>query len=661
MIKPPQELIDQFMKWFRADNDCKTEDYYITLVTKDNLSIMNDADFLDFFTQFYGEGGKVQSGGPRNKNKFRKARADDILSFKKHILTAFEPDLNVVYWLNESHKFKYFGQGLATIFLNRIDKHKYSIVNDKTKNALTLLDVNLPTELTQKYHEVNNAQSQLIKWFPEIDNFYRVDKLNHFLIGTDEGIDLAKRLLSSPVRDAADANRLNSAGNKTSTNSVKVVSRIFYGPPGTGKTYHLKKLFDDYTESNVHGTSEELIKKLVADKPWWMVVAAAVLDLKRLKISGIAQHELVMAKQQTSPRKNLGATIWISLAAHSINDDAELNVKRVFPQIFKRDAHDVWEVDEETLAEIAPEVIELLQASAKGTLEENIRFDFVTFHQSYSYEEFVEGYRPVNPDEEDDATTAPYRLKDGIFKRISARAKADPTHNFALFIDEINRGNISKVFGELITLIEDDKRLRWKDGKWHGMTVRLPYSQEEFGVPANLHIFGTMNTADRSIAFIDIALRRRFQFKEMMPEYGLLPANIEGVNIQVLLMTINNRIEFLYDRDHTIGHSYFLKVTSLDDLRDVILQNVIPLLQEYFYGDWEKICLVLGCPHNTESGNPLKADQKPIIQAEILKGQDIIGFELDYEDRLRHDVNKEFKSASGEGLRDYFKGIIAKA
>ncbi len=338
-----------------------------------------------------------------------------------------------------------------------------------------------------------------------------------------------------------------------------------------------------------------------------------------------------------------------------------LNVKKIFPQIFRRDSTDVWEVDETVLAETSPEIEALLDSRDKDIQKKTLtRYDFITFHQSYSYEEFIEGYRPANPDEDEDAATVPYRLKDGIFKRICSRAKADPHHKYALFIDEINRGNISKIFGELITLIEDDKRLLWKDGKWEGMTVRLPYSQEEFGVPANLHIIGTMNTADRSIAFIDIALRRRFQFKEMMPEYELLPADVSGVNVQTLLRTINRRIEFLYDRDHVIGHAYFLKVKSLTDLRDVIIHNVIPLLQEYFYGDWEKICLVLGCPHNTEDGALLKTGQKPIIQAELLREQDVIVFDhVDYEDQLRHEVNPEFTSASTADLVNYFNGIAA--
>ena len=171
---------------------------------------------------------------------------------------------------------------------------------------------------------------------------------------------------------------------------------------------------------------------------------------------------------------------------------------------------------------------------------------------------------------------------------------------YVLLIDEINRGNVSQIFGELITLIEEDKRL----GRNESLELTLPYSRERFGVPPNLHIIGTMNTADRSVEALDTALRRRFTFEEMMPEAelikdkgaskGEIKTGDEIIDLVDLLNTINERIEVLVDRDHTIGHSYFMKVKTIEDLRDAFDNQIIPLLQEYFYGDYQKMEMVIG-------------------------------------------------------------------
>jgi 5-methylcytosine-specific restriction protein B len=163
---------------------------------------------------------------------------------------------------------------------------------------------------------------------------------------------------------------------------------------------------------------------------------------------------------------------------------------------------------------------------------------------------------------------------------------------YFLVIDEINRGNVSAIFGELITLIEEDKRF----GRTNQQFVQLPYSREEFVLPPNLYIIGTMNTADRSVEALDTALRRRFSFVEMLPDASKLNGKeIQGINLELLLNTMNQRIEVLVDRDHTIGHAFFMNTENVHDLRTAFGNKIIPLLQEYFYGNYQKMEMVIGC------------------------------------------------------------------
>ena len=374
---------------------------------------------------------------------------------------------------------------------------------------------------------------------------------------------------------------------------IMPINQILYGPPGTGKTYHLKtELFPRYTARESSVTKDDFVKEIVGDLSWWKVVALVLKEMKAGKVSDIREHKFLKVKESLSNSNTVKQTIWGQLQAHTVEECVAVNVKRkMTPLIFFKDENSNWRLDEQGYEQVEEEISSILEEinNFESKKDKEIkRYEFVTFHQSYAYEDFIEGIKPVM--EEGSDGDIQYEIKDGLFKKLCQRAGNDPSNSYAIFIDEINRGNVSSIFGELITLIEDDKRL----GSENAMTATLPYSRSIFGVPRNVHIYGTMNTADRSVEALDTALRRRFSFLEMLPDSSKLEVAVEGIRLSELLTILNDRIEVLVDRDHTIGHAFFINDKNLDDLRNTFANKVIPLLQEYFYGDYGKMEMVIG-------------------------------------------------------------------
>ena len=240
----------------------------------------------------------------------------------------------------------------------------------------------------------------------------------------------------------------------------------------------------------------------------------------------------------------------------------------------------------------------------------------VTFHPSYSYEDFVEGFRPNT----DKKSNSQYVLEKGIFWKACETAKQHPNDKVVLIIDEINRGNIPKILGELITLIEKDKRSKEN-------SLKLTYSKDDFFVPENLIIIGTMNTADKSLMQMDDALKRRFVFEELMPDTDVLLEHLKEKNIahaknySQILKRINEKIlgkgngneseRMKQFRDRQIGHSYFWDLANDDDLQTVMKYDIIPLLQDYFYGDYNEIRKILGKGFDGKDATIIGEDNRP--------------------------------------------------
>ncbi|MFZ5573024.1 MAG: AAA family ATPase [Thermodesulfobacteriota bacterium] len=439
---------------------------------------------------------------------------------------------------------------------------------------------------------------------------------------------------------------------------------ILYGPPGTGKTYQLRKFMERYTgKKQKIGREAWLIQQLM-DLRWFDAIFAALYDIgTKGKVTDIVNHEFIRLKARALGRqRNVAQTVWGTLQAHSREDSQTVQYKnRRAPRVFDKTQDSIWALTDDWQEECS-EQVELAKTLRQGPKEASAiqRYEFVTFHQAYSYEDFVEGIRPVHDEE---AGEFSYLVVPGVFQRIAQKAKADPEQKYAIFIDEINRGNIAKIFGELITLIEADKRAVYAENgeKLAGMELTLPYSGRMFGVPKNLDVYGTMNTADRSIALLDTALRRRFTFKELMPDVGVISGSsgdgyIEDgdggtINLRAMLDAMNRRIRFLLNRDMTLGHAYLTNVRDFAGLQNVLLNQIIPLLQEYFYGDWHRIQLVF-----RDVGPAGEKLEPQIICHQPMNEKEILGFDHeDYEDLIEYRVAPR-EEIIPDSVRKIFEG-----
>lgn len=421
-------------------------------------------------------------------------------------------------------------------------------------------------------------------------------------------------------------------------------NQIYYGPPGTGKTFFLQQEMKKYTSESVVSDATWIDNQL-NELTWMGVIALVLIDLSyKATVQEIVDHSWYQRKSLLNGRgdnSGLKNNAWYYLQKYSIAESKTLNIKDrfepgIFDKLDKMQGKRVeWILVHSQLAEIE-DIVKIYNKIKSDTQQSEPvrRYATATFHQSYGYEEFIEG---ICVETDEDKKTN-YFNKPGVFKALCNLARLDPQHRYAMFIDEINRGNISKIFGELISLIEVDKRA----GMENELSVQLSYSRKPFSVPANVDIIGAMNTADRSLALMDTALRRRFDFIEMMPNIGLLSGvKIKGIDLEPLLEKLNLRIEALYDREHTLGHAFLMPVKAVADDRElafselqvVFQKKIVPLLQEYFFDDWGKIRLVLADnqkPQHLQFIDEIETDHAALFGEE-------------YADTLHHSAIKRYQ------------------
>ncbi|MCC9168651.1 McrB family protein [Pontibacter harenae] len=360
------------------------------------------------------------------------------------------------------------------------------------------------------------------------------------------------------------------------------LNQILYGPPGTGKTYHTINKALEILGEQVEGKDRSELKKVFEYR-----VAAGQIVFTTFHQS-MSYEDFIEGIKPLEPKRE-GQPVTYKVVDGVFK-------KLCSTQIYLKEGERIGGYE---ILSVTHEVITL-----KKPRGGNISF---TFKLLYCLLEYLEANgmdidsftgkinsdsvdRVLYPELEPQLVNGYDNVIPGILKLL--KNNNSESGKVVLIIDEINRGNVSQIFGELITLIEDDKR----QGGSEQLEVTLPYSKEKFGIPSNLYIIGTMNTADRSVEALDTALRRRFSFVEMPPRYDLpeLETEVAGFKLKDILQKINRRIERLLGKDNLIGHSYFLCVESIDDLRAAFQNKIIPLLQEYFYGDYGKIGLVLG-------------------------------------------------------------------
>ena len=395
----------------------------------------------------------------------------------------------------------------------------------------------------------------------------------------------------------------------------KPINIIYTGVAGTGKTYRLLQIAKEYTDYIPKINDDELLKQLLQELSWREVVCLIFLDFQvqqqdLVKVPEVVNHEFFVAKAAQNEReKNLSNTAWSVLQMHSPASSQTVMYKnRAGQSYFDKDPSGAWYLLPESVAllsELSEQLAEFQQVQRDNSTNltqsnqsqasqdkqfHQQRFSMVSFHQAYGYEEFVEGIRPVmaaSNQSNNSPSQMTYAITDGAFLKLCQRAANDPQQRYAMLIDEINRANVSRVFGELLSLIEPDKRASMPNA----MTVNLAYSGRAFSVPVNVDIYATMNTQDHSLAPLDMALRRRFRFIDCPPKPELLSIlnlnkgsevtdETESIDLGKVLTGLNHRISQTLGIEAQLGHAFLFSVQSVEQLQMALAEQIIPQLAQ---------------------------------------------------------------------------------
>lgn len=524
-----------------------------------------------------------------NLKKFNKQQLEEYYGFLDLIIERFglqESDERLVFNLSNKNQIVFtIGQRYVWITGTNEEDFKFEVISEKPiSNKYSDFD-GKPTAFWNGFSNISEVLKHQQSIFNAIEKELNRTQISGFLRHNKE--ELEKMAFDADFRkEVLDQLKTITITDKPMKNTDKTpaipLNQILFGAPGTGKTYHTKKMAVEIINGKKARTREEINKeyeKLIEAEQIVFTTFHQSLSYEDF-IEGI-KPETIDGNVTYEVKDGIFKSICKNAFSKEITSD---NFEVVYQKLLD-------EIDNSVDNKL---VLETLVHAKEFTIyknsKNNIRFHSNTekAYEAVIKKEVLEHYLKTG----EALDWAPYTksVANYIIEKYNyIQNEAIEPKKHVLIIDEINRGNVSAIFGELITLLEEDKR----KGNPEHIEAKLPYSGDNFSVPNNVYIIGTMNTADRSVEALDTALRRRFSFVEMQPKPDIL-SEVGDVKLKELLETINKRIEVLIDKDHQIGHSYFIGIQNIVDLQRTFKDKIIPLLEEYFYGDFGKIGLVLG-------------------------------------------------------------------